>query len=64
MMKGTVMFASLLKRDSRAHTPNIEPKPMSTFPQKRDPRGCFLGHNRMGLSRGSQTLGHNVFRSQ
>ena len=33
MMKGTAMFASLLKRDSRAHAPNIEPKPASTFPQ-------------------------------
>ena len=33
MMKGTVMFASLLKRDSGGHAPNIEPKLMSTFPQ-------------------------------
>ena len=33
MMKGTVMFASLLQRDSRAHAPNIEPKPRGTFPQ-------------------------------
>ena len=30
MMKGSVMFASLRKRDSRAHALDIEPKPMST----------------------------------
>ena len=33
MMKGTVIFASLLERDSRAHAPNVEPKPTGTFPQ-------------------------------
>ena len=34
-MKRTLMFASLLKRDSRAHAPNIKPKPMR-IPTKRD----------------------------
>ena len=38
MVKGTVIFASLLKRDSRAHAPNIEPKPKCAFHKTRPSR--------------------------
>ena len=56
MMTGTVMSTSLLKRDSRAHAPNIEPKPIAHSTKTRPSRLLDGTPSNVGLSSGSQTL--------